>query len=164
MSRRLPRPTTSLIGINLQYDFVADRLPTDRLNDQASAHMVLMDLPDIEPVLTFISRVLRPDGRFVFTMPHPCFFNYKTRQDPTTGDLYCGVNDYLTSAEWWIESYGGHRHYHRSLTFYITPLRRHGLAATALFEPPQESRDGERAALYRGIPKFLLVETRPFAG
>ena len=144
-----------------QRDLVADALPTDRDYDRIVAHMVLMDLPDIEPLLAFVRRVLRPTGRFVLTMPHPCFFNYKTREDPATHDLYCGVSDYLSPAEWWIESYGGHRHYHRSLTFYVTALQRHELAVTALFEPPQKSENAERAAFYRGIPKFLLLETRP---
>jgi hypothetical protein len=95
-------------------------------------------------------------------MPHPCFFNYKTRVDPATGQPYCGVANYLAPAEWWVESYGGHRHYHRSLTFYVDALRRHALAVTRLYEPPQVSRDPDpvRVAFYREIPKFLLLEAR----
>ena len=143
-----------------QYDLAADALPTDRRYDRIVAHMVLMDLPRVDHVLSFVRSVLKPRGRFVFTMPHPCFFNYKTRTDPATGHLYCGVADYLHPAEWWIETYGGHRHYHRSLTFYIDALREHGLAVTRLHEPPQLSRDPApaRVAFYQGIPKFILIE------
>jgi SAM-dependent methyltransferase len=145
-----------------RYDLVADVLPTDQSYDRIVAHMVLMDLPDVEQTLAFVRDVLAPDGRFVFTMPHPCFFNYKTRADPETGKLYCDVADYLAPGEWWIESYGGHRHYHRSLTFYVDALRRHRLAVTRLYEPPQVSRDPDpvRAAFYRGLPKFLFMEAR----
>jgi SAM-dependent methyltransferase len=145
-----------------RYDLVVDALPTDRRFDRIVAHLVLMDLPDVEGTLEFVRRVLKPGGGFVFTIPHPCFFNYKTRVDPETGELYCGVADYLAPAEWWIESYGGHRHYHRSLTCYVDALRRHGLAVTRLYEPSQISRDPEpaRAAFYRGVPKFLLIEAR----
>jgi SAM-dependent methyltransferase len=156
---RLTAPTAEFA----EYNLVADTLPTDRRYDRIVAHMVLMDLPDVDRTLEFVHEVLRPAGRFVFTMPHPCFFNYKTRSDSETGQLYCGVADYLAPAAWWIESYGGHRHYHRSLTFYVEALRRHALAVTRLYEPPQLSRDPEpdRAAFYRGIPKFLLIEARP---
>jgi len=146
----------------VQADLTRDVLPTDRRYDRIVAHMVLMDLPVIDPVLAFVRRVLEPTGRFIFTMPHPCFFNYKARTDPDTGQLYCGVSDYLAPTEWWIESYGGHRHYHRSLTFYVDALQRHGLAVTRLHEPPQLSRDPDpvRATFYQGIPKFLLLESR----
>jgi SAM-dependent methyltransferase len=147
-------------AIFAQFDLTVDTLPVDRSYDRIVSHMVLMDLRDVDHVLAFVSAVLKPEGRFVFTMPHPCFFNYKTRTDSGTGQLYCGVSDYLHPAEWWIDSYGGHRHYHRSLTFYFDALRRHGLATTRLVEPPHLSRnpDAPSAAFYRGIPKFLLIE------
>lgn len=142
------------------YDLVSDALPVDREYDRVVAHMVLMDLPDIDPVLSYVHRVLRTSGRFAFTMPHPCFFNYKTRADPATGELYCGVTDYLTAAECWIDSYGGHRHYHRSLSYYVSALQRHGLAITMMVEPPQQSRNPDHAAFYRNIPKFVMIEAQ----
>lgn len=147
-----------------QCDLVVDALPMDRQYDRIVAHMVLMDLPEIAPALQFVRHALRPSGRFVFTLPHPCFFNYKTRQDPATGELFCGVANYLQPAEWWIESYGGHRHYHRSLAFYVDGLREHGFALTRFHEPPQVSRDPTHAEFYRGLPKFLLVEARHYPG
>jgi SAM-dependent methyltransferase len=143
-----------------RYDLVSDALPVDKEYDRIVAHMVLMDLAEIDPVLSYVHRVLRTDGRFAFTMPHPCFFNYKTRTDASTGELYCGVTDYLTSAEWWIETYGGHRHYHRSLSYYVSALYRHGLAVTMMIEPPQQSRDPDTAAFYQNIPKFLMIEAQ----
>jgi len=146
----------------LRCDLTAGPFPTDRHYDRVLAHMVLMDLPDIDPAIAFVRDALAPAGRFVFTMPHPCFFNYRTRADPQTGELYCGVANYLAPAEWWVETYGGHRHYHRSLSFYVDALRRHQLAVVRVYEPPQISRDpdDERAAFYLGIPKFILIEAR----
>jgi SAM-dependent methyltransferase len=144
----------------LRADLTAGPLPTDRHYDRIVAHMVLMDLPDLDRTIAFVRSALAPNGRFVFTMPHPCFFNYKTRMEPDTGELYCGVANYLSPAEWWVETYGGHRHYHRSLSFYFEALSRHGLAVTRVYEPPQVSRDPDpaRAAFYLGIPKFILIE------
>jgi SAM-dependent methyltransferase len=126
--------------------------------DRIVSYMVLMDIPDIDPLLNSVHRLLGKDGKFIFTMTHPCFFNYKSRLDLATGEMYCGVTGYLEREEWWIENYGGHRHYHRSLTCYFEHLRANQLAVTRLFEPPQNPRKTENAAFYRRIPKFILME------
>jgi 2-polyprenyl-3-methyl-5-hydroxy-6-metoxy-1,4-benzoquinol methylase len=41
--------------------------------DAAVATMVLMDMPVIEPLLDALGRLLKPGGRFVFSVMHPCF-------------------------------------------------------------------------------------------
>jgi 2-polyprenyl-3-methyl-5-hydroxy-6-metoxy-1,4-benzoquinol methylase len=43
--------------------------------DAAIALMALMDIADIEPLLRTLPRLLRPGGRFVFAVTHPCFNN-----------------------------------------------------------------------------------------
>jgi hypothetical protein len=35
--------------------------------------MAIMDIPEIGPLFTLLSRVLRPGGAFVFSVTHPCF-------------------------------------------------------------------------------------------
>ena len=39
----------------------------------AVANMLLMDLPTLEPLAAGLRTVLRPGGRFVFSVAHPCF-------------------------------------------------------------------------------------------
>ncbi len=39
----------------------------------AVANMLLMDIPTLEPLAMGLRSVLRPGGRFVFTVSHPCF-------------------------------------------------------------------------------------------
>jgi SAM-dependent methyltransferase len=129
--------------------------------DRIVSHMVLMDIPEIDPLLTSVHRMLRAGGKFIFTMTHPCFFNYKSRFDPATGEIYCGVTGYLEPEEWWIESYGGHRHYHRSLTYYFEHLRTNQLTITRLYEPPQNPRSTKNVEFHRSIPKFILMEAIP---
>jgi SAM-dependent methyltransferase len=47
----------------------------ERCFDAAVSNMALMDMPVIEPLLAALSRLLQAGGRFVFTVPHPCFNN-----------------------------------------------------------------------------------------
>lgn len=48
--------------------------------DAALCNMALMDVADIEPLMTALPRLLRPGGAFVFSVVHPCFNNPSTVQ------------------------------------------------------------------------------------
>ncbi len=41
--------------------------------DAAVCNMALMDISCIKPLLGAVHRALKPSGRFVFSVPHPCF-------------------------------------------------------------------------------------------
>jgi SAM-dependent methyltransferase len=41
--------------------------------DAAICNMALFDMADIEPLMQTLPRLLRPGGRFVFSVIHPCF-------------------------------------------------------------------------------------------
>jgi 2-polyprenyl-3-methyl-5-hydroxy-6-metoxy-1,4-benzoquinol methylase len=41
--------------------------------DAAVANMVLMDMPEVETLYQSLMQLLRPGGRFVFAVIHPCF-------------------------------------------------------------------------------------------
>jgi 2-polyprenyl-3-methyl-5-hydroxy-6-metoxy-1,4-benzoquinol methylase len=43
--------------------------------DAALCQMALFDMAEIEPLLRALARLLRPGGRFVFSVLHPCFNN-----------------------------------------------------------------------------------------
>ena len=43
--------------------------------DGALCNMALMDMADIRPLLAGLAKLLRPGGRFVFSVIHPCFNN-----------------------------------------------------------------------------------------
>jgi 2-polyprenyl-3-methyl-5-hydroxy-6-metoxy-1,4-benzoquinol methylase len=120
----------------IEYDLSYGLPPLDRHFDRIIANMVVMDVPEIGPLITAIRHVLKADGRFIFTLPHPCFFNYKTVRDAQTGQLYRRVTGYLQPQVWRIANFGGHNHYHHSLTYYVDQLRANHLAVTRLYEPP----------------------------
>ena len=113
-------------ALMLEHNLVAGLPVLDQQFDRVLAHMVLQDLPTIDVLLAAIHDVLAPGGRFVCTMPHPCFFNIRTHRDETSGQLVRMVPAYLAPEVWRINSFGGHNHYHRSLTYYVEALRAAG--------------------------------------
>lgn len=46
--------------------------------DAALCNMALFDMAEIEPLMRALARLLRPGGRFVFSVLHPCFNNPHT--------------------------------------------------------------------------------------
>ena len=46
--------------------------------DGALCNMALMDIADIDPLMNAVAALLRPGGRFVFSVLHPCFNNPAT--------------------------------------------------------------------------------------
>jgi len=128
--------------------------------DRVVAHMVVMDIEPLDSLVRDVRRTLRPEGRFAFTMPHPCFFNFASAIDPETREWSRRITRYLEPEVWRIDSYGGHNHYHRTLTFYFDLLRENGFAVSRLFEPAQPEGDGdeENKAFRRSIPVFLFIE------
>ncbi len=47
--------------------------------DAAVCTMALMDMASIGPLVAALARLLKPDGRFVFSVCHPCFNSPGTR-------------------------------------------------------------------------------------
>lgn len=59
--------------------------------DAAVATMALMDMSDINPLMRAMSRLLKPGGRFVFSVLHPCFnhggMRFTAEEEDTGGQL-----------------------------------------------------------------------------
>lgn len=59
--------------------------------DSAVCNMALMDMTEIEPLMRSLPKLLVPDGRFVFSVPHPCFNSNATamlaEMEDDEGDL-----------------------------------------------------------------------------
>jgi len=128
--------------------------------DRIVANMVLMDIPDLTKLIPAARQVLAPRGKFIFTMQHPCFFNIRSERD-AEGQLFKKLTRYLQPEIWRMESFGGHNHYHRSLTYYFDLLRQNGMAVTRLYEPPHVShaqRPEADQSFFENIPIFIFIE------
>jgi SAM-dependent methyltransferase len=66
-------------GMSIEYfaaDVAATPLPSESV-DLVVANHLLNDLEDPAPAITEFARVLRPDGRLVALMLHPCFYGMR---------------------------------------------------------------------------------------
>lgn len=101
--------------------------------DAVVSHMVLMDLPVLDRVLADVAALLTDDGVLIATLLHPAFFHQRPVYDD---ERHRRVTGYLEHEERWIDGFGGHRHYHRPLSWYVQRLRDAGLVLVDLDEPP----------------------------
>lgn len=87
------------------------RLGTGRF-DGALCNMALMDLADTRPLMQALASLLRPAGRFVFSILHPCFNNPAVVQ---MGELQDRAGAIVTT-------------YSVKISRYLTPYTQVGLA------------------------------------
>lgn len=128
--------------------------------DIVVSKMALMDIPEIAELFQSIANVLKPGGVFVFTLPHPCFFMQKSHQDGD-GQWFKKHTGYLDLETRRIETFGGHNHYHRPLSYYVRNLSSAGLLLYELYEPGHKSSSGKvDPAFLVKFPVFMLMGAR----
>jgi SAM-dependent methyltransferase len=123
----------------------------------------LSDIDDLDGVLANVHRLLRPAGRFVFSILHPCFPGGPNVSGswPSTGSYY--------DERWWQadgslstlrQQVGAN---HRSLSTYLNALRRHGLILDDTAEPlPRAEWTSTRPEAAR-FPVYLVASCRAAA-
>lgn len=140
--------------------------------DAAVCAMAIMDLPIIEPLLRAMYRLLRPGGRFVFTVMHPVFFSTRARLIEEQFDDASGsriersikVTGYLDVP---VEKGTGvqgepqpHYYFHRSISGLLGACFAAGFVLDGMEEPRFEGGgDSSKAFDWRNYPQFppLLV-------
>jgi len=144
--------------------------------DAVACLLALQNMEEIESTLQNVARWLKPDGRFVMVVTHPCFriprqthwgwdeekkIEYR-RVDRYASDLSIPI---ITPP---LAGSSGHTlTYHRSLQNYFTALAGAGLWVASLQEwtSKKESQPGKRAKAEnrarKEIPLFLSLCARP---
>ncbi len=148
----------------------------ERRFDAVVCNMALMDIPVIDPLLRGVARVLKPNGRFVFTQCHPCFNHTNSRhvveQEDREGEIVVtyGVKivGYLHTpprkglaiigqpqAQWYFD---------RPLQVIFNACFRAGFVVDGLEEPefpPEEKATNPLGWVnFRDIPPVLAVRLR----
>ena len=142
--------------------------------DAAVCTMALMDIASISPISRAVRRLLKADGRFVFSVMHPCFnstegFRQTMEQEDRNGEI---VERLSVSVTRYIEP---HRHkglamrgqpvaqnyFHRPLSALLGVFFDAGFVVEALEEPvfPGDTPEGNRLGwlMYKDIPPALSV-------
>jgi 2-polyprenyl-3-methyl-5-hydroxy-6-metoxy-1,4-benzoquinol methylase len=150
----------------------------ERRFDAAVCNMALMDMVTIEPLMHALARLLKPRGRFVFSLLHPAFNNpggtrLALEEEDRDGQLvetyYVKVSNYLRVPPVWGVGMPGeptpHYYFHRSLSVLFGACFTAGFVLDGLEEPAFGPDDrGGRAlswANYTNVPPVLVARVRP---
>jgi len=151
-------------------------LGTERF-DAAVCTMALMDMAAIEPLIASLPRLLKPGGRFVFSVTHPVFNSVFAKriveEADQSGELmtsyWVAVNGYAAPAARLGVGIRGQPvpqyYFHRSFSVLLNAFFRHGLVLDGLEEPtyPRDfSGPGRTPAWsnYPDIPPILAARLR----
>jgi ubiquinone/menaquinone biosynthesis C-methylase UbiE len=176
IERARARERQSPLGIAYH---VGDVARLDMLDDAgldlAVCNMALMDIEDAAGTIREAGRVLRPAGRFVASLSHPCFDVAEAsawvveRMDFTT-TVWRKVSRYRQHLAGRVPWRGGDDHiightpaYHRPLSWYVGTLRETGFVITA-FEEPEPTEEflaaSSSGAWIAEIPLHCVIEAR----
>lgn len=145
--------------------------------DAAVCTMALMDIPSIEPIAWAVRRLLKPEGRFVFSVMHPCFnstegFTQIMERDETGGELVERLSVRVTR---YIEPHTHkglamagqpvpQNYFHRPLSALLGVFFAAGFMVDGVEEPvfPQDVPGDDRFGWlrYKDIPPVLSVRLR----
>ena len=145
----------------------------DGMFEVVVSNLVLQDVRDYRRAIREIERVLKPDGRFLFSIMHPAFASAPIRgwvQEPRDSNRnedrqYVKVDRYFdrTTEAWGFGDGPRVTSFHRPLRDYFEALSEAGFLVRRLEEPvppPEaiEARPRDFMNEYDRVPLFLILE------
>jgi len=144
--------------------------------DAAVCTMALMDMERIEPLAVVIPRLLKPRGRFVFSIMHPCFNNPSSRMSAEQEDREGEIRTIRTvKAERYMTPFSAQgigivgqpvpqTYFHRPLHVLLAPFFGHGFVLDRIeeiaFTDPSKARGPLSWDHYPEIPPVLAMRLR----
>ncbi|HZP80175.1 MAG TPA: class I SAM-dependent methyltransferase [Chthonomonadaceae bacterium] len=154
-----PRGITYLHADARSLDNVADSA-----FDGVICHLALMDIPDLPPTLRTVARILRPGGRFVFSILHPCYNTPLSGEIETPEGIQRTVARYFAEGYWRSDSRTGPPGkvgaYHRTLSAYVNTLTDAGLILERLSEVQATGDFAARRPVWAEAPAVLVARCR----
>jgi ubiquinone/menaquinone biosynthesis C-methylase UbiE len=152
-------------------------LPADHFS-LAACVLSIQNMHPLGPVFGGVARVLKPGGRFVFVLMHPCFRGPKETAwgwDDNTKVQYRRVDRYLLPRKTPIITHPGKDagkytwSFHKPIEAYVKALRNTGMLVDSIEEWPghKKSTSGPRApaenTAREEIPMFMAVRAVKYA-
>lgn len=147
--------------------------------DAAVCNQALMDMPVIQPALNALARLLKPGGRLVLSVPHPCFNTLGVRktqsQEDRGGEIVeqhaLTLTQYLTPAISRGQGIAGqpqpHYGFDRPLSVLLGACFAAGFVLDGLEEPTFADASTAQHwfswANFREFPPVLVARLRPVA-
>jgi 2-polyprenyl-3-methyl-5-hydroxy-6-metoxy-1,4-benzoquinol methylase len=144
--------------------------------DAIVCNMAIMDIVDINPLLESVPRLMKPDGRFVFTIMHPCFNHPEAIMsaemdemgDPPQTRRWLRISNYLDIPHTKGLGVKGqpepHYYFHRPLSEILNLAFNHGLVMDGIMEPAFVNRETDDQRLgwtaFPTIPPVLAARLR----
>jgi 2-polyprenyl-3-methyl-5-hydroxy-6-metoxy-1,4-benzoquinol methylase len=143
----------------------------DKPYDAVVCTMALMDVSDIKPLASYLPKLLKHGGRFVFSQLHPCFNSGTSTQVQEVDDLggevhtrfFVKVSDYLTEKTTpgfaMLGQPQAQYYFHRPISLLLGTFFQFGLVLDAIEEPSfANAGPGDRLFLnvFRNIPPALV--------
>jgi 2-polyprenyl-3-methyl-5-hydroxy-6-metoxy-1,4-benzoquinol methylase len=142
--------------------------------DAVVCNMAIMDMVEIEPMIVAAAKLLRRDGRFVFSTVHPAFNGEATRVLEQSEDERGVVRTYSVKVSRYIRpstqlgvALEGQPvvqwYFHRPLTDLLQSWFRHGFVLDGIEEPvlaPDAVPPGSTSAVFSEVPPILVARMR----
>jgi len=179
------KETKERLGITYYISDAADMKDVQSNHfDLVVCFMALQDIENYEKALSEVARVLKEDGRFIFSIPHPCFervvkggeslIDWRLEEEARNKagkksshleiKQYFGIGTYET--QWDMKRISKPfrtTSFHRTLTDYFRALHVNTLLISRLVEPrPTSKAVSEYPSLRKRlkIPQSIVIETR----
>ena len=146
--------------------------------DAAVSTMALMDMAQIDPLMQSLTKLLRPEGCFVFSVCHPCFNNVHASMVAEMTDVEGKlVTEYSVKVKGYLEPScmrglalenqpQAHIYFHRPLHVLLGAAFRVGFVLDALEEAAFPTENSTKAGSFYGwnnytqIPPVMVVRLR----
>jgi 2-polyprenyl-3-methyl-5-hydroxy-6-metoxy-1,4-benzoquinol methylase len=146
--------------------------------DAAVCSMAMMDMIVIDPLLDSLRELLKPSGRFVFSIPHPCFNNndmtftadFRVQNDRAEQIFGVEIRQYLSHVPGLsvgiINQPQPHHFFHRPLSAIFSACFSGGFAIDGLEEPayPAGATGAKNPFSWQKrpeIPPAIVIRARP---
>lgn len=123
--------------------------------DVVVSNMVFLDIPDWKPAMRNCIQALKPGGKFVFSLWHPCYFSNDSWKDKGVVEVKEYFQEYSVPA-----TYGSS--FHRTLSTYLNFVIENGCNIKKIIEPqltPEQAEQFPKISQNLHIPTFIVILT-----